>query len=58
MNNEHTSNTLDIDGIDAMSAITTSFMPSSFEMTLSGRNALKALKAFNAENYDISTPLK
>ena len=48
MNKPHTSKTLAIDGMDAMSAITTSFIPSSFEMTLRGRNALNALRAFNA----------
>ena len=48
MNNEHTRSTLDMDGIDAMSAITTSFIPSSFEMTLRGLNARNALNALSA----------
>jgi hypothetical protein len=50
INREQTKRTLDIDGIDAISAITTSFIPSSFEITLNGLNALSALKAFKAWN--------
>tara|TARA_B110000285_G_C15001339_1_gene551581 strand:+ start:765 stop:1019 length:255 start_codon:yes stop_codon:yes gene_type:complete len=45
---EQTTTTFDIDGMDASNAFTTSFIPSSFEMTLSGLSALNALRAFKA----------
>ena len=50
MKSEATSNTFVIDGNDAVRAITTSFIPSSFEITLKGRKALRALKAFKDQN--------
>ena len=48
MNNPQTRITFAIDGIDAIKAVTTNFIPSSFEITLSGLRALKALNAFKA----------
>jgi len=47
-NKEATSMTLIIDGSEAVKAITTSFIPSSLEMTLNGLKHLKALRAFSA----------
>ena len=41
-----TSKTLVMEGTEAKRASTTNFMPSFREIILSGRNALKALKAF------------
>ena len=48
MTREHTTTTLDMEGIEANRALTTSFMPSSLEMTLRGRRALRALSALSA----------
>ncbi len=55
INKEHTSSTLVIDGIEAIKAITTNFIPSLFEITLSGLKALNALKAFKAYSEFMST---
>ena len=57
MNKKHTKSTFDIDGIDAIKAITTSFIPSFLEITLKGLSALKALSAFNAANCEPSIPI-
>ena len=46
MKRKQTKRTLDMEGIDAINDITTSFIPSSFEMTLKGLSARKALNAF------------
>jgi hypothetical protein len=47
MKSEHTSITFFIEGIDASKALTTNLIPSFFEITLSGLNALRALNAFS-----------
>ena len=47
-----TSKTLVIDGTEAKRASTTNFMPSFREIILSGRKALKALKAFKPCKLD------
>ena len=58
MKREQTNKTLLIDGIDAINAMTTNFIPSSLEITLNGLNALRALRAFNALNLVIFIPDK
>ena len=51
INRELTTKTFFIEGIEANSAFTTSLIPSFLEITLSGLNALSALRAFRAYNY-------
>ena len=53
---EQTSKTLDMDGIEAIRAMTTSFIPSSLEITLRGLKARNDLKAFNIDIVVMSTP--
>ncbi len=53
---EHTSITLVIDGIDANKALTTSFIPSFYEITLNGLRALKALNALRPYSDEEFTP--
>ena len=55
MKREHTSKTFDMEGIEAMRAMTTNFIPSSFEMTLSGLKARNDLKALSNDIVVIST---
>ena len=48
MKRKQTKRTLDIEGTDAIRDITTSFIPSSLEITLNGLSARKARNAFKA----------
>ena len=51
---KQTKRTLNIPGIDAIKDITTSFIPSFFDITLNGLSALKALNAFKDWKADMS----
>lgn len=56
MKREQTSKTFDMEGIEAIRAMTTNFIPSSLEITLSGLKARNDLKAFSNDIVVMSTP--